>query len=101
MSKHTQGPWEIVGSTHVWSPSAKANIASASALRTIRYVGYAPPEIGDLAEVAANARLIAAAPDLLAACESALKPIDYNCGNVEQMALRNLLRAAIAKATQP
>lgn len=66
---HTSGPLEICGATHLWSPTSKANIASCSALRTIAHVGYAPPEIGDIDEVAANARRIAA-------CWNALEGID-------------------------
>src|SRR5258708_3654461 len=64
--EHTKEPWEIAGATHIWSRSEKANIASCSALRTIRHVGYAPPEIGDIDETAANARRIVACVN---ACE--------------------------------
>ncbi|MCK9361902.1 hypothetical protein M0Q28_06830 [Patescibacteria group bacterium] len=80
MSKFTPGPWEIVGATHVWSPSEKANIASCSALRTISYVGYAPPDIGDIDETAANARLIAAAPEMAELLARYLKTADSPLG---------------------
>ena len=43
------------------------------------------------------ARLEQEKAELVAACREALKPIDYDCGNVEQMSLRDKLRAALAK----
>ena len=46
----------------------------------------------------ANATLIAAAPDLLAACKVALNAINLND---ETLTAREHLQAAIAKATQP
>ncbi len=51
-------------------------------------------------ELAANARLIAAAPELLEACEEAYESVN---GMEHQLPgyVMNQLRAAIAKATQP
>lgn len=54
-------------------------------------------------ETEARRRLEAAAPDLLAACEAALKFFSAEPGTVlytaeTWLALRNLLRAAVAKA---
>src|SRR5688500_946066 len=47
----------------------------------------------------AHARLIAAAPELLAACEIVLEPIGiYTDGRDEREARRSIVRAAIAKA---
>lgn len=47
-------------------------------------------------EQSANARLIAAAPDLLAACKAALKALEPEQG--EWNDIRNQLRQTIAKA---
>ncbi len=60
--KATPGPWDVCGATHVWSPTGKANVASCSELRGISHVGYDSPSAasGNLHEIAANARLIAA-----------------------------------------
>ena len=73
--KATRGEWEIVGATHIWSPSAKANVASCSALRDRPDVGYSPPAFDqNLAEVARNSALIVALrnalPEILAAFKS-------------------------------
>lgn len=82
MSKHTKGPWIADGAQIFTSDT---NVAQANGYRI------------DRETVAANARLIAAAPELLEALEGALKlielvmPID---GDVTRKA-----RAAIAKAT--
>jgi hypothetical protein len=48
-------------------------------------------------EMEANARLIAAAPDLLKVCELALK--SWFSGEVSEVHMETELRAAIAKAT--
>lgn len=68
-SKHTPGPWKIVKS-----------------------------KFGDLSiksEVEANARLIAAAPELLEACKRAFDQTDKDARPADW----EMLRAAIAKAT--
>lgn len=69
----TPGPWkEIAG--HVFAPGQHgANICSVSELRATTTVGYTPVELGskDFHEACANARLIAAAPELLAALKIA------------------------------
>lgn len=49
-------------------------------------------------EVCANARLIAAAPDLLAACEAMLSA-HGNCGSPVEQRAANLCEAAIERAT--
>lgn len=81
LGKMTPGPYEIAGATVIWSPTAKANIAAASALRATRHVAYSPPDLGELAEPAANAQGIVTIlnnlPALLAALEErteALRP---------------------------
>jgi hypothetical protein len=61
MNKHTPAPWKSQG-VHVW--------AEIDALNTWSIVDRAGAPNGR-AEAEANARLIAAAPDLLAACRAA------------------------------
>lgn len=90
-TRHTPGPWRVEDSD---PPQITTNPALAGGARTIaemRIVAYS-----DLRERAANARLIAAAPDLLAACKSAERHfvgMDIDTGTV-----MDLLHAAIAKA---
>lgn len=64
---HTPGPWEVTGATLIWSPIAAATIGAASELRATNVVAYSAPRVGspNLREVAANARLMAAAPEML------------------------------------
>ncbi len=88
-SKHTPGPWAIDQGTIISDES--------------RFIaGMEMPFSGLVGEDAANARLIAAAPDLLAVCEEAANlgvtvwHCNYNCGEC----VRCLARAAIAKATE-
>lgn len=93
MATHTPGPWEIV-------PFAKTNVRQVGGDRGVASCGgYATTMRGDVAaENEANARLIAAAPDLLAACKLALFQTDepYAPHNVDNA--RKLLEAAVAKA---
>ncbi len=63
MSKHTPGPWKVVG-TEIWG----ANVKIAS--------GRGAYDEKDRQKNKANARLIAAAPDLLAACKTTLEMLD-------------------------
>ena len=61
MSSHTPAPWEAMGGTYV----------KASDQLGIRLFGMGSfPEVSD-AEIEADARLIAAAPEMLAALETA------------------------------
>lgn len=70
MPDHTPGPWEVVGATVVWSPSAKKVVAGASACEPASgAVEYERPSLRAIEEPAANARLIAAAPEMLAVLE--------------------------------
>jgi hypothetical protein len=80
MAKHTPGPWVIVGARLIWSPGAKANIAAVSELRSSQIVEYKAVEIGsgDFGEICANARLIAAAPQLLEACRAVCEHVSLD-----------------------
>lgn len=82
MSKHTPGPWEYRG--HAWVQTAddkKTPIAN--------FNFYAATE--------ANARLIAAAPDLLESLQELMVAADHVSGG--PVTWLEKARAAIAKAT--
>ena len=70
MSEHTKGPWEVARTDAgiiVRTESAKKTRFGASRYAAIGGFDRSDPE--QLAEALANARLIAAAPDLLRALE--------------------------------
>lgn len=83
-SAHTPGPWEVasafIGPLHIRNQDGA----------TLAHVGHE-----DFDTCAANARLIAAAPDLLAALQMML---DQH-GGLEVSPTAKAARAAIAKAT--
>lgn len=60
LPSHTPGPWRI--GSHPWNIVAESGLVASAQFR-----GYTPTAL-ERAEVDANARLIAAAPDLLEAC---------------------------------
>lgn len=94
---HTPGPWESDGSGQIYTADQRLDIALVT-----HHPNTKMPEPEDLA----NARLIAAAPELLAAleairndCEDFINDED-GPGAIETMqAMREAARAAIAKAT--
>jgi len=97
-SGHTPGPWIIMGNYHpqVW----------AGGTLLVPNVNARRDDIGgqQLSEIFANAKLIAAAPDLLAACERAdalLGELRRHLSDLPAVHANNVLetvRAAIAKA---
>ena len=96
-TKHTSAPWtyeitkrpngEFIGLPSIYSPNRHKHVATLIKLE----------------EVEANAQLIAAAPELLEACQAALdglysyRDIDGNCSAMSE---REKLQNAISKATQ-
>lgn len=65
MSKHTPGPWEVHYRTRIMADKKVVGISGTSMLGWNKY------KTGEwIDETEANARLIASAPDLLAACEA-------------------------------
>lgn len=88
-SKHTPGPWEVQSYTNYKGWSVWANDRGCIAEGCIAERWYDADQQPD--ELKANARLIAAAPELLEACKVALV---YPQVPVVEKALR----AAIAKA---
>jgi hypothetical protein len=82
MSKHTPGPW-VFDNLGCISAETRDPVATVDA----------PVDFDDLKEIHANARLIAAAPDLLAACKAiSAAPYGVALGDLET------LNAAIVKA---
>lgn len=94
MSKHTPGPWMVF--SHSWSDTTIVAHGFDHGICSLD-INHATEETqeADEAQMAANARLIAAAPDLL----EALIAIDgcYRCGEDLNIVL-DQARAAIAKA---
>jgi hypothetical protein len=98
MSKHTPGPWSVADRL---VPNGRRWV-QRNHTRTLVALVYSTPERE------ANARLIAAAPDLLEACNEALEfaedqedVLDGSYGQPEPnraMQVATMLRAAIAKA---
>lgn len=96
MSGHTPGPWAV--GTHtgygdidgVLVEDTNSGLVVAIALVDVEELP------GD-----ANARLIAAAPEMLEALEQALRYIEADeCAHGRQFGDGNVVRAAIAKATK-
>lgn len=113
MSAHTPGPWSVDLDRFAYTNSGQRSIfyqpVSEGSLTHIAYVSSviersrktsynAPDEVRD-----ANARLIAAAPDLLAALEAielALRLPNVTAGEIldENSPIRDGIRTALAKA---
>ncbi len=89
---HTPGPWHVGGSN-------KATIYDKYSQRIANsFEGVMVSQRSD-AQCQANARLIAAAPDLLAACQAVLDEFPALDGpRIER--IKAICRAAIARATQ-
>lgn len=88
---HTPGPWQIDGE----AAECQARItADGEPIADVFGLDRGDDD-GD--EANANVALIAAAPDLLAACESALDVVDHR-NNMRFMECAALLKSAIAKA---
>ena len=105
MTKHTPGPWEVYGGAQVIV--RKPNRAGAMVPGNICTVGLSPRQTSfgprqdyqeALAERAANARLIAAAPDLLAACRDVLEFLDNGSPVHPGCLLEQQIREAVARA---
>jgi hypothetical protein len=105
--KHTQGPWKQVDETIIpWgNETAKvATIEGADDQVVALSILYGPfiDDINNEAEAEANAALIAAAPEMLEALESALETMIFYCEQREEDDATdiccNQIRAAIRKA---
>ena len=92
MSKHTPGPWHIP-----FYLSGAGGIGPADGYEIITCCCCGGVRGDSKEQIIANSRLIAAAPDLLEACESALTAMKNNDWNEHDSVFIGL-RAAIAKA---
>lgn len=77
MSKHTPGPWIVIDGNFVYAEDKTKPVKGVNGARfanrfSARIEGIRTPN----EEIAANARLIAAAPDLLAALEGILEHVE-------------------------
>jgi hypothetical protein len=99
-TKHTPGPWGI-DADRGFTPSGYerepqiVTYASGTGSDEIAKVDPARHTIAR-AESLANARLLAAAPELLAACEEFVRKVD--CGEARSKRSYTQMKAAIAKA---
>ena len=99
-AKHTEGPWtlrplnEEIGEYEIVGPRHSDETGESEYIAVV---------CGGLPESEANARLIAAAPELLEALEELLSAVDKACGTAiprgSFSAARKAARDAIAKAT--
>jgi hypothetical protein len=90
MSKHTPGPWEIY--TH--NPDGSGLHIKSTKGGVIAKLFN--PGLREMLE--ANARLIAAAPELLDACEDVLYGINHKIDDNAIKRMTNWLQQAISKA---
>ncbi len=94
MSKHTQGPWTVDASGHaciVWAGEMRlCDLRGWGHLTGIGALHLPPEEAAAIQD--ANARLIAAAPELLEACRALLEAPH------EEMAALDAIKAAVVKA---
>jgi hypothetical protein len=73
MSKHTPGPWAVMASDEEWGTyQIGAFCVDVGSMQGTADWYSSPEYFAARDEDEANARLIAAAPDLLAACEAML-----------------------------
>jgi len=90
-SKHTPGPWKAIPCPSPMDKSA-FGVAAVEPMR-----GRIDSSLQGMTE--ANARLIAAAPDLLEACKQLVNAAYKPCGHqYDCICAGDLARAAIAKA---
>ena len=93
---HTPGPWKWSTNWHCYGPLKGAFVDDVGNTARIADV-LSHGGVGTQETCEANARLIAAAPELLAACERALSIVDHR-NNLNFMECAATLRAAIALA---
>ena len=92
--KHTEGPWTLKPSEYGCAHEISFATTSYGMIARVFTPGFQHlPEAPNEQECLANARLVAAAPDLLEACTNAL-----GLANTHSHPLAKSLRAAIAKA---
>ena len=102
MSKHTKGPWKAVP-TSIDDPAFTLDIVAPQSPPHLESVGSCPTVAtlwfrSDSEEAAANARLIAAAPELLAALQQSVASFDKDMSELVIAKLRAV--EVIAAATR-
>lgn len=103
-AKHTRGPWHVTESGGDWSGMSGVSLGIDDAFGADGGRDYCLATVvhGDPDELQANARLIAAAPELLAVLQEMLPRFQdlRELAGFDESALAEQARAAIAKATQ-
>jgi len=99
MSKHTSGPWFLSDDIPpLIYAKRKHDSNSQPCISTVDESGDYVAWLEDISEQTANARLIAAAPDLLWCCEEALRLIKFEIADGEYTDTYKQIQKAIAKA---
>lgn len=102
MTTHTPGPWRVEEGLdpmlQAYYPEVVADGKEAGHTRYVARLFGTNPDVRP--ETDANARLIAAAPALLAACREALTEYESNDCDPDYCTAMTALREAIAKAVQ-
>ena len=96
MSKHTPGPWAFHGDHVTRADEEAESLKSDRGYQSGHYVCTLVTPLGGERVRKANARLIAAAPGLLAGCKELLDAFDHSY-HID-MDSTTLARAAIAEA---
>jgi hypothetical protein len=100
MSKHTPGPWEVTDLRHgIIVRTESPNKTKFGASRYAAIGGFERSNPDQLAEALANARLIAAAPELLGALKWLAACVKTPGPHMDAFAALEKAQAAIAKAT--
>jgi hypothetical protein len=97
MSRHTAGPWEATDLTTIGKTLTGCPLILDASGNRITVVEFSPI-IKDFEELQANARLIAAAPELLEALESAIGILRGHQETPEKIERYTKATAVIAKA---
>ena len=98
MSKHTEGPWSVVEHDHaICIQTESPSKTKYGASRYAAIGGFDRNDRAQLEEARANARLIAAAPELLEALTDCVEHMHWTQPQGE--AALKKAKAAIAKAT--
>ena len=100
MTEHTPGPWRTVQEADYEPPEMSVCMIVENAVpdrdETAIHIAFA---FGCTEQAQADARLIAAAPELLAACETAIHALRLSESCQDEINdATDLIRAAIAKA---
>lgn len=99
MSGHTPGPWHVSEKGFIAGESAPTVYATDDELRYVAFCNDRWNEKGRETDNLANARLIAAAPELLESLEAMYAMFNGNGVTPEDDAAIDAARSAIAKAT--